>query len=427
MPLPISIKRLSGHLHLLKKQKMINIDDYNYGLPESRIAKHPCSPRDNSKLLIYKNGLISEDRFSHIADYLPSNSLLVCNNTRVIHARLVFHKDSGSRIEIFCLEPILPSDYQQIFSSTTGCTWKCMIGNAKKCKSPYLGQEINLSATGKIRLIARIEGKVDNTYTVHFSWQSEPAETIYSFGEILELFGEIPIPPYLKRKSEATDTIDYQTVYSKISGSVAAPTAGLHFTDSVLASLAKSGIAVSELTLHVGAGTFQPVKVQDATQHLMHKETFEVTRQTITDILHHIGNITAVGTTSVRSLESLYFIGEYLENRSDEYVECFQIGQSQPYDLSHSLDNSKALENILTYMQKFDLAAIHAQTQIMIRPKYEFHYVDRMITNFHQPKSTLLLLVSAFVKGDWRQIYNFALAHDFRFLSYGDSSLLFSN
>ncbi len=394
---------------------MLLINDYNYSLPDERIAKYPLAERDHSKLLVYKEGVVSESLFHRVGEYLPHDSLLVYNNTRVIQARLVFHKETGARIEVFCLEPIAPHDYQLNLSSTTGCTWKCMIGNLKKWK----GNTILETRCSRIVLRAERLSTTGNTHEVRFSWDDD---TI-SFAEILDAMGELPIPPYLNRATEESDKTTYQTVYSRIKGSVAAPTAGLHFTDKVLNELKDKGIETTEVTLHVGAGTFQPVKEEDANKHTMHTEIIAVPRQTIADIQRRLGHICAVGTTSMRTLESLYWIGTVRElSHVDETI---HVGQFEPYETKTTLSAFEALQNILDYLDATGQDTLHAETQIMIRPGYEFKIVDILITNFHQPKSTLLLLVSAFVGGDWHTIYDYAMEHDFRFLSYGDSSILF--
>lgn len=419
----------------------ILIEEYNYPLPDKRIAKYPLAQRDQSKLLIYRDGQVTEDRFYHIGDYLPADSLLIYNNTRVIQARLEFHKQSeegaqGARIEIFCLEPLEPHDYQLSLGSTQGCTWKCMIGNAKKWKSGALSLPVHLPSGQEIILSAEKGTQTGNTFAVHFSWNYnysdsdlQQSDLNISFAEILDAVGELPIPPYLNRKTEESDKTTYQTVYSRIKGSVAAPTAGLHFTDKVLDGLRQRGIQTAEVTLHVGAGTFQPVKVADANQHTMHTEIIAVPKATIQTIINNLGHIVAVGTTSMRTLESLYFIGHQLHNLQNAQQQSepalLTVAQFAPYDTPHTLSTHEALQAIVNYLQQTGQDTLHAETQIMIRPGYTFHVVDQLITNFHQPKSTLLLLVSAFVGGDWHTIYNYAMAHDFRFLSYGDSSILF--
>ena len=403
-------------------QSPIYIADYNYPLPDERIAKYPLAERDHSKLLVYRDGHVSEDRFYHIGDYIAPHSLLVYNNTRVIQARLEFHKSSGARIEVFCLEPLAPHDYQLSLGSTTGCTWKCMVGNAKKWKD---GDAIHLTfVIGHLTYTLRAykEQTLGNTFAVRFEWDDPEM----SFAEILDAVGELPIPPYLNRKTEESDKRTYQTVYSRIKGSVAAPTAGLHFTDKVLDDIRSRGIETEELTLHVGAGTFLPVKTADANEHTMHTEIIAVPKKAIEHIIAKLGAIVAVGTTSMRTLESLYFIGAKLRNADiSEYRETeIHVGQFEPYEQEYNLSTKEALQAIVDYLNATGQEALHAETQIMIKPGYAFHVVDQLITNFHQPQSTLLLLVSAFVNGDWKTIYDYALSHDFRFLSYGDSSIL---
>ena len=424
----------------------ILIEEYNYPLPDERIAKYPLAERDQSKLLIYRNGQVSEDHFHHIGEYLPADSLLIYNNTRVIQARLEFHKTTatppphhttqplhntlGARIEIFCLEPLEPHDYQLSLGSTNGCTWKCMIGNAKKWKTGTLSLPVQLPSGEQITLFAEKGEQTGNTFAVHFSWSSPHGGGWEgSFAEILDAVGELPIPPYLNRKTEESDKTTYQTVYSRIKGSVAAPTAGLHFTDKVLDGLRQRGIQTAEVTLHVGAGTFQPVKVADANQHTMHTEIIAVPKTTIQTIINNLGHIVAVGTTSMRTLESLYFLGTQLHSalsslKGRSEGSTLSVAQFEPYEQEHTLTTYEALQAIVDYLQQTEQDALHAETQIMIKPGYTFHVVDQLITNFHQPKSTLLLLVSAFVGGDWHTIYDYALAHNFRFLSYGDSSIL---
>ena len=396
---------------------VLSISDYNYPLPDERIAKYPLPERDHSKLLIYKDGEVREDLFFRVGDYIPAHSLLVYNNTRVIQARLVFHKPSGARIEIFCLEPLAPHDYQLSLSSTEGCTWKCMIGNAKKFRDTSIDMPLQVAGNDVVLRATKGE-QTGNTFAVTFSWEGD-----MSFAEILDAAGELPIPPYLNRPTEERDKTTYQTVYSRIKGSVAAPTAGLHFTEAVLADLRQRGIKTTELTLHVGAGTFQPVKTEDANLHTMHTEIIAVPRQAIVDILANLGHIVAVGTTSMRTLESLYFLGCMLL-RGDRSL---HVPQFMPYEQEWTLSTEEALQALLAYLDETHQDTLHAETQIMIKPGYRFRVVEQLITNFHQPKSTLLLLVSAFVGEDWKKIYDYALAHDFRFLSYGDSSILFRN
>ena len=419
----------------------ILIEDYNYPLPDERIAKYPLAERDQSKLLVYREGQVTQDTFCRVGEYLPASSLLIYNNTRVIQARLEFHKQSpgnaeplhntlGARIEIFCLEPLEPHDYQLSLGSTEGCTWKCMIGNAKKWKTGALSLPVQLPSGEQVTLFAEKGEQTGNTFAVHFSWNS-PLEGEWkgSFAEILDAVGELPIPPYLNRKTEESDKTTYQTVYSRIKGSVAAPTAGLHFTNQVLNGLRERGIQTAEVTLHVGAGTFQPVKTADANQHTMHTEIIAVPKTTIQTIIDNLGHIVAVGTTSMRTLESLYFLGVQLLNHStpllNNATRLLSVAQFEPYEKQYTLTTADALQAIVDYLEQTGQDTLHAETQIMIKPGYRFHIVDQLITNFHQPKSTLLLLVSAFVGGDWHTIYDYALSHDFRFLSYGDSSILF--
>lgn len=404
--------------------KPIYIADYNYDLPDERIAKYPIPQRDHSKLLVYHDGQVSEDRFFNVGDYIAPDSLLIYNNTRVIQARLEFHKPTGARVEVFCLEPLAPHDHQLSLSSTTGCMWKCMVGNAKKWREEAISQELAINGQS-VRFSAHKEQTLGNTYAVRFEWDGEKV----SFAEILDAIGELPIPPYLNRKTEESDKTTYQTVYSRIKGSVAAPTAGLHFTESVLNDLRSRGIETDEVTLHVGAGTFLPVKTADANEHTMHSEIIAVPKSTIEHIQRKLSKIVAVGTTSMRTLESLYFIGcqlRHLDMSTSQDIEI-HVDQFEPYEpraKSQELSAKEALQAILDYLDATGQDTLHAATQIMIKPGYTFHVVDQLITNFHQPQSTLLLLVSAFVGGDWRTIYDYALSHDFRFLSYGDSSIL---
>ena len=417
----------------------ILIEEYNYPLPDERIAKYPLAERDQSKLLVYRDGQVSEDCFYNVGEYLPIGSLLIYNNTRVIQARLEFHKTTatqpyttstpplhntlGARIEVFCLEPLEPHDYQLSLGSTDGCTWKCMIGNAKKWKSGALSLPVVLPSGEEVTLFAEKGEQTGNTFAVKFSWKG----VAVSFAEILDAVGELPIPPYLNRKTEESDKTTYQTVYSRIKGSVAAPTAGLHFTDKVLNDLRARGVQTAEVTLHVGAGTFQPVKVADANQHTMHTEIIAVPKATIQTIICNLGHIVAVGTTSMRTLESLYFLGEKLcigDRIPDSGDSTLSVSQFEPYEKEYTLSTREALQAIVDYLDSTKQDVLHAETQIMIKPGYQFRVVDQLITNFHQPKSTLLLLVSAFVGGDWHTIYDYALSHNFRFLSYGDSSIL---
>ena len=404
---------------MVTKTQQISIEDYNYSLPDERIAKFPLPKRDESKLLLYRDGKVSESVFKHITDYLPKGSLMVFNNTRVIQARLLFQRATGAQIEVFCLDPAAPHDYELIFQQTEACNWICLIGNAKKWKEPVLSREIPVAGQ-TVRLSAEKVQSYGETHQIRFSWDGG-----FSFAEVLDAAGELPIPPYLHRKTEESDLKTYQTVYSKIKGSVAAPTAGLHFTPEVLADLDAKGFGREELTLHVGAGTFKPVKSETIEGHEMHTEYISVRRSTIERVMQNFGKIIAVGTTSVRTLESLYYIGVTLAAHPDATSEELIVRQWMPYeDANNRLTPAEALQNILDYLDKHQLNTLITATQIIIAPGYEFKIVKGIVTNFHQPKSTLLLLISAFVKGDWKNIYDYALGHNFRFLSYGDSSLL---
>ena len=401
--------------------KHIQIKDFNYNLPDERIAKFPLAKRDNSKLLLYRHGEVTEDVFHNIAQYLPKGALMVFNNTKVIQARLHFRKETGALIEVFLLEPYMPADYEQMFQTTGHCSWLCMIGNPKKWKEGTLKRTFDVKGK-EVTLVAERKEDVHKSYRVDFSWDASDV----SWAELLDAVGELPIPPYLNRETQESDKTTYQTVYSKIKGSVAAPTAGLHFTPEVLADIDRHGIDREELTLHVGAGTFKPVKSEEIQDHEMHTEYICVHRQTLEKLIRHEAKAIAVGTTSVRTLESLYYIGVKLEKTLDLSEEELHVCQWEPYEnaVAKPITPIKAIENILAYLDKHGLSALHASTQIIIAPGYEYNIVKMLVTNFHQPQSTLLLLVSAFVHGDWRKIYDYALAHDFRFLSYGDSSLL---
>lgn len=415
--------------------KHIHISDYNYDLPDSRIAKFPVSPRDTSKLLIYRHGEISDDIFYNLPKYLPLKSLMVFNNTKVIQARMHFRKETGALIEVFLMEPAAPTDYELMFQTRGECSWLCMVGNLKKWKEGSLvrtfdvaGSTINFKATMRRDIIDAKSGGTN--YWVDFAWDNPKV----SFAEILDAVGELPIPPYLNRETQDSDKTTYQTVYSKIKGSVAAPTAGLHFTDKVLAAIDAAGVRREELTLHVGAGTFKPVKSEEIDGHTMHTEYVCVRRDTLQTLLDYDCCAIAVGTTSVRTLESLYYMGVKLEANPDAAEEDLHVCQWEPYEkadgtpvggnLIDGITPQKAISNIIAWLDKNNLKTLHSSTQIIIAPGYEYKIVKVLVTNFHQPQSTLLLLVSAFLKGDWRNVYDYALSHDFRFLSYGDSSIL---
>jgi len=414
-------------MSLLSRVKEISIEDYSYDLPDERIAKYPADPRDASRLLLYRSGDISSSRFYRLPDCLPDDTMLVYNNTRVIHARLFFYKESGARVEIFCLEPLAPADYARNFQARGCCEWQCLVGNLKKWKSGMLLQRLKVGDR-PCTLQAEHLGSHDKAQHIRFSW--EPADL--AFGDLLEAAGQIPIPPYLNRESEKSDETTYQTIYSRIEGSVAAPTAGLHFTPEVLAAIDKKGIPRREVTLHVSASTFQPVKSAQMEGHPMHVEFISVERTLIEDLLHIGRSVTAVGTTSVRTLESLYWFGVHLleeaaEPNSEpvaEETEDWVLDQWYPYEDHEDFPVRTALQALLDWMDDRGRAAFHGSTRLLIAPGYRFRIVRAMLTNFHQPKSTLLLLVSAFVGDDWQRIYRYALDNDFRFLSYGDSSLL---
>lgn len=404
-------------MNTIDKVRNIRISDYNYPLPDHRIAKHPLAAREQCKLLCYRvGGEISEGHFYDVPAVLPEKAMLVYNNTRVINARLRFRKSTGSTIEIFCLEPVAPCDYQLIFQTTQSCTWHCLVGNSKRWKQGPLTQEIEVD--GKtVTLEANRGERRGNSFEIEFSWNGG-----VTFASILEAIGEIPIPPYLNRGTESTDSADYQTVYSHIDGSVAAPTAGLHFTDEVLAECDKRGITRRELTLHVGAGTFQPVKSENIGEHEMHHEFISVQRSLLVDLINAEGPVVAVGTTSVRTLESLYYVGQVLETNPDADEEMLTVKQWMPYSTPCEISTKKALQNVVDYLDRHHAEAYMGSTQLMIAPGFQYRIISGMITNFHQPQSTLLLLVSAFVGADhWRAIYDYALDHDFRFLSYGDA------
>lgn len=401
------------------KTENIHISDYNYLLPDDKIAKFPKEQRDQSKLLVYQSGKIKEDIFYNLPKYLPKNSLMIFNNTKVIQARLHFKKVSGALIEIFLLEPSMPTDYELMFQTKGYCEWLCLIGNLKKWKEGILVKEFIYNGE-TVRIEATKKESIGTSHKVALKWDN----TSLSFAELIDLIGELPIPPYLNRETEESDKTTYQTIYSKINGSVAAPTAGLHFTNNVLQDLDSYGIEREELTLHVGAGTFKPVKSEELSGHDMHTEYISVSKQTLEKLLSYDSSAIAVGTTSVRTLESLYYMGVKLHSNPDLSEQKLHITQWEPYKVKSSLTATEAIEEIIKYLDRNNVSTLHSSTQIMIAPGYNYKIVKLLITNFHQPQSTLLLLVSAFVKGNWKTIYDYALAHDFRFLSYGDSSLL---
>ena len=405
--------------------KHIRISDYNYPLPDERIAKFPLAQRDHSKLLVYNHGEVGEDTFCHLPSHLPQGALMVFNNTKVIQARLHFRKETGALIEIFLLEPAEPSDYELMFQMRGHCSWYCLVGNLKKWKEGTLKRELDIH--GEHLTMSATRGDIHGTsYRIDFEWDNDSI----SFAEILESMGELPIPPYLNRETQESDKTTYQTVYSKIKGSVAAPTAGLHFTPEVLSAIDAHGIDREEVTLHVGAGTFKPVKSEEIEGHTMHTEYISVRRQTLEKLLAHNCEAIAVGTTSVRTLESLYYMGLKVMRKPDMQESELHVMQWEPYEEQENRGNEQAvspiktIEALLGWLDRNGLQTLHSSTQIIIAPGYSYKIVKMLVTNFHQPQSTLLLLVSAFVHGDWHKIYDYALAHDFRFLSYGDSSLL---
>ena len=400
----------------MSTHKKIRINDFTYDLPDERIAKYPLSERDKSKLLTWNNGDIGEDIFKNCAKHLPKNTQLIFNNTRVIHARLFFRKETGARIEIFCLEPVKPSDYQIAFQETKNVSWKCMVGNSKKWKEGILKNQININGK-QVILCAEKKGQQGNSFEIEMSWDGG-----FHFSEIIEHAGQLPIPPYLNRETEEADEETYQTVYAKIDGSVAAPTAGLHFTDAVLEKLSEKKISGKEITLHVGAGTFQPVKSETIEGHAMHHEQVNIPKAIIEGFINNPENIITVGTTSVRSTESLYWLGLQIENGNFNPNHP-EVKQWEPYENKASITTQQALQNIVDYLNNSKQKTIKFSTQVIILPGYDFKIIHGMFTNFHQPQSTLLLLISAFLGDDWKKVYDFALTNNFRFLSYGDSNL----
>lgn len=396
--------------------KNISIEAYDYPLPEERIAKYPLPERDASKLLVLKDNEISESQFKHIGDFLPEGALLVFNETKVIRARLQFHKATGSRIEVFCLEP--EQDYQMAFSACSPVRWKCLIGNAKRWKEGQLAMPLTVNGEA-VTLYAERLMQNDQYAEIEFSW----TPVSLSFAAVLEAAGEIPLPPYLHRDAEPDDRDRYQTVFARYDGSVAAPTAGLHFTKPLMEALHQQGFAFDEVTLHVGAGTFRPVATETIGEHAMHSETIIVRKSLIQNLIKQIGKpIIPVGTTSTRTLESLYWIGVMLKEQGMD-LRPLHVEQWFPYETHEPLSATEALQNIVAYLEKHGLTRLEASTALMIAPSYKMRIITGLITNFHQPKSTLLLLVSALIGERWKDCYRFALDHGFRFLSYGDSCL----
>lgn len=400
----------------MNSPRNIQIADYDYPLPDNRIAKHPLTCRDQSKLLVYRSGTICEKQFFQLPELLPANSLLVFNNTKVIHARLFFQKATGSTIEVFCLEPY-QMPVSQAFDQRQSCIWTCFIGNNKKWKTGTLSRDITINGQSVTLTADRIQ-PMGNAWTVRFSWTGGA-----SFAEIIDTAGVIPLPPYLHRDADSSDNDRYQTVYAKWDGSVAAPTAGLHFTPDVFNTLKEKSIDTDYITLHVGAGTFKPVSTPTIGEHEMHVEKIEIARHNIECILNHIGQpIIPVGTTTVRTLESVYWFGVKLG--LTPHLEAMHIMQWDPYELTAAmLPADQSYRNVLAWMDHNGLDRIDGDTQLLIAPGYTYHVINGLITNFHQPKSTLLLLVSALIGNTWRECYQYALDHEFRFLSYGDSCL----
>ena len=398
--------------------KNISILDFTYTLPNERIALHPLVERDASKLLIYKNGIIGEDVYKNIHRHLPQNSLLVFNNTKVINARILFTKPTGGIIEIFLLEPY-HADYTATLTATTSCKWKCLIGGASKWKDGALKKELGV---GDWELGAKLVEKLTDAYVVEFNWEGN-----ISFAEVVEQTGNIPLPPYIKRKPDEEDKDRYQTIYAAHDGSVAAPTAGLHFTEVVFKNLKAKNINTNFVTLHVGAGTFKPVKAAKMEAHEMHAEWIDVNIETVENIianLHH--TIIAAGTTSLRTIESLYWLGvKALLHPSSQQLTIMQWDAYDAMAAAENITAKEALQALLLWLKKNNFSKLFTQTQILIAPGYSFKIANAIITNFHQPQSTLLLLVAAAVGNDWKKIYDYALENDFRFLSYGDGSLLF--
>lgn len=394
----------------------IRIEDYTYQLPDERIAKYPLAERDQSKLLVYKQGSISEDVYTNLADYLPEGSLLVFNNTKVVHARIFFETATGAKVEIFCLEPVGQAEMASAMSTKGTAKWKCMVGRASKWKEKVLAKQI-----GNITLAAELVERIPDAFVIEFTWQ--PATL--TFAEVIDKAGVMPIPPYLKRIADDVDAERYQTVFAKHEGSVAAPTSGLHFTENVFASLKAKGITMDEVTLHVGAGTFKPVKSETMEGHEMHQELIDVTQTTIQNLIDNTGNIIAVGTTSLRTIESLYWMGVKAMLRPDDTLNDLEVKQWDAYEIAPA-DTKDALTALLHWMQDKKLERIICKTQIIIATPYQLKVARGLATNFHQPNSTLLLLVAAVVGDKWKDIYAYAMNNNFRFLSYGDGSLLFA-
>ena len=404
--------------------KNIKLTDYTYDLPDERIAKFPLSKRDESKLLVYQQGEITHSIFKNITNYLPKNSLLVFNNTKVIPARIHFQKPTGAIIQLFLLHPIAPTSVINLAMEVSGeCVWECMIGNRKRWKKGDILSQILQVENQNIEVKAEIENEEKNH--VKLSWTHltpNPQPQTPKFVDLIQSLGQIPLPPYLNREAEASDYETYQTVYSEKKGAVAAPTAGLHFTEEVLQNLEKQGFRQDFVTLHVGAGTFQPIKVENIVEHKMHNEQIVFARKNIENLLINLGNIIAVGTTSMRTLESIYWIGVQLVN--EPKLENYFVEKLSPYQHQNPPTPEESLKAILQKMDDLSIGEITAETEIFIFPGYQFKICKGIITNYHQPESTLILLIAALIGEDWRKVYHEAMTNDYRFLSYGDSSLL---
>jgi len=403
----------------MARPSFIHLENFKYELPESGIAKYPLPDRSASKLLLYKGGSISQDSFSRLPEHLPSGSCLVFNNTRVIQARLKFRKETGARIEVFCLEPFKPADYEQAFQAEDSATWICLVGNLKKWKGGPVSMETSIRGR-ELTLEAHLLERKGEGFLVQFRWQTAGI----TFGEIIEQSGSTPIPPYLKREAEESDKERYQTVYSINNGSVAAPTAGLHFTGEMIQQLDQLKVPMANITLHVGAGTFVPVKEENARDHSMHSELVVVSRDFLERWAKQSQGLIAVGTTSTRSLESLYWLGVQIKAHPPSDPFSLAIVQWDNENLPQNIPLRESIEALIGFCRRLDLEQLHFNTQLMIVPGYRFRTIEGLITNFHMPGSTLLLLIAAWIGEDWRKIYNYALKENFRFLSYGDSSLL---
>lgn len=412
-----------NEIRSMQHPSAIEIKDYTYNLPDERIAKYPLEERDLSKLLIYKGGNISETTYRNIAEQFPRKTLLLFNNTKVIEARIFFQKPTGGVIEIFCLEPAYNNEVTQAMVSKGSVLWNCMIGGASKWKEPVLEKKIEVEGN-IIHLFAQIKERLTDCFVIEFSWHED-----FAFGELLHYAGVIPLPPYLHRNAEKADYDRYQTVYAKTEGSVAAPTAGLHFTPQLLNELSEQGVLMEQVTLHVGAGTFKQVKSETMKDHEMHKEWIQVNKSSIENILnYHPEDVIPVGTTSLRTLETLYWMGVKAFLNPDAGIDELEINQWDAYELkADNISTEQSLQALIGWMNDRQLEQLVCHTQLLVAPGYKLRIADALITNFHQPNSTLLLLVAAFIGDNWRNVYDYALAHDFRFLSYGDGSLLWAD